>query len=135
MTFMTRIDASGVYLQAFCFETYRFCFSALWQKPYSPFSRRDASVYQNVHFFLSFPFSSHVSVTCRLKGFCWSAAVLCLYPAVLVVRFFLPSQLLHSNLASTLLSCMYLSRTSQRVSHQSLTSPVLYIEEGFVRVL
>jgi hypothetical protein len=65
MTFMTRIDASGFYLKAFCSETYRFCFSASWQKPYSPFSRRDASVYQNVHFFLSF-LSSHISVTCRL---------------------------------------------------------------------
>jgi hypothetical protein len=115
MTFMMRIDASGFYLKAFCSETYRFCFSASWQKPYSPFSRRDASVYQNVHFFLSF-LSFHVSVTCRLKGSRWSAAVLCLYPTV--VRFSLLSQLLYPNLPFVFLSCMHLSKMLHKsVSH------------------
>jgi hypothetical protein len=71
--------------QALYLETHRFCFSASSQNPYPPFSRRDASEYQNFHFFLFSVFTqlSYMSI----KGIL--AECECLYVYTAVVKMFL----------------------------------------------
>jgi hypothetical protein len=85
MTFMTRIDASGVYLKLSTLRRIDSVFLHHRKIHIPPFSRRDASEYQNFHFLLFSVFTqlSYMSI----KGILAECG--CLYVYTGVVKMFL----------------------------------------------